>query len=136
HFLPGRSQHPTAGYSDSGTVDPCSEEEVRDNADKLTSANIISIVMDITEVGADNRATVASVTGTIDGISRTVEDVPIDADAAPIVFEFTDEELASISSKLTSCTVLNWSVEGEADEAPIIFDAVVTVEAEFEADAI
>ncbi|MEM6531711.1 MAG: hypothetical protein AAF654_03775 [Myxococcota bacterium] len=122
-------------YSDAGTVDPCSQEEVRDNADKLSRADIISIVMQITNVSADNRATTASVTGTVGGISQTIPNVAIDASADPVTFEFTPEEYSSLSEALVNCTPLDWTVQGEADQAPVIFDAVVTVQAEFEADA-
>ncbi len=122
-------------YTDSGTVDPCSNQEVRDNANKLDSADIVSVVMTITALGQENAAESASATATIGGVSRTVEDVAI-AVGTTVDFEFTQEELATLSDSVVACEPLEWTVDGEANAAPVAFEAEVNVEAVFEASVI
>lgn len=125
----------TRTYTDSGTVDPCSNEEVRDNADKLDTADIISVVMTITALGQDNAAETASATATIGGVSRTVENVAI-AVGTEVDFEFTSEELATLSESVLACQPLEWTVDGEANTGPVSFEAQVNVDAVFEASVI
>lgn len=127
---------PEVEFYEEGLADPCTDAEVRDNADRLESAEIVSMVMLVTDVPEFNVASSASATLTLGSSTRTIDHVQISVDGTPISFELSLEERDALSAQILNCEPIEWTVSGTADDSPVAFSATVTVEMNFEASTL